>query len=210
VLRRSGRGHTAQDSVDAAVMLRRQGFRIGMQLMPGLPGDSAETFRRTVRQVIGLRPDFVRIYPTLVISGTPLEERYRAGRYTPLPLEEAVAGCRDAAAAFADAGIGIIRIGLQATDALTRSGTVVAGPWHPAFRQLVESALFLDGMRGRLRRCPPRSAAVFAVHPSDLSSVIGQKRSNIRTLEREFSLTGLQFVPDAAVPRGTLLLQDRQ
>jgi histone acetyltransferase (RNA polymerase elongator complex component) len=208
VLRLAGRGHSAEDSVNAVALLRREGLRTGLQLMPGLPGDSAGRFRRTVRQAIALRPDFVRIYPTVVIAGTPLEELFRSGRYAPLSLADAVAWCRDAAAAFADAGIAVVRIGLQAAETLSATGTVAAGPWHPAFGQLVESSAFLDRMRRRLRDRPSEDgAAVFTVHPSDLSSAIGQKRANVRTLEREFSLSKLSVAPDQDAPKGSLLLR---
>ena len=92
VLMRSRRGHTAADTIHAVTLLREQGFTIGLQLMPGLPGDAAGTFTETVDSVIGMRPAFVRIYPALVIKETPLEALYRSGHYTPLSLDEAVRG----------------------------------------------------------------------------------------------------------------------
>ncbi len=81
VLQLSGRGHTANDTMNAVALLRKNGFSIGLQLMSGLPGDSAETFMKTVDTVVELKPDFVRIYPALVIKNTPLEDLYRSGRY---------------------------------------------------------------------------------------------------------------------------------
>jgi histone acetyltransferase (RNA polymerase elongator complex component) len=78
VLLLSGRGHTAADTVRAVQLLRKHGFTRGLQLMPGLPGDKVETFQDTVRQVVGLRPDFVRIYPALVIRDRSLFSTERA------------------------------------------------------------------------------------------------------------------------------------
>jgi histone acetyltransferase (RNA polymerase elongator complex component) len=96
VLQRSGRGHTANDTMNAVTRLKKYRFFVGLQLMPGLPGDSADIFMKTVDTVIELKPDFVRIYPALVIKDTPLEDLYRSGRYIPLSLDDAVALCREA------------------------------------------------------------------------------------------------------------------
>jgi histone acetyltransferase (RNA polymerase elongator complex component) len=187
VLIRSGRGHTATDTMNAINLIRSSDFLIGLQLMPGLPGDSAESFRKTIDTVIGLKPDFVRIYPALVIKDTPLEDLYASARYVPLSLDDAVSWCREALERFELTGIGVIRIGLQPTEELEKTGTIIAGPYHPAFRQLVESSILLDKMRRALRNSTGETGRVtFQVNPKDLSAAIGQKRSNIKKLEKEF------------------------
>ncbi len=200
VLRLSGRGHTPEDTVRASVLLREQGFLFGIQLMPGLPGDSPELFLRTVEQVIGLAPGFVRIYPALVIAGTPLERLYRDGNYLPLSLPEAVTLCSRALGRFREAGIAVIRIGLQPTEDLLRPGAVVAGPWHPAFGQLVESSLFLDRMRSLLAGSRSRT---LRVHPRDLSTAIGQRKTNLGALRREFG-RDVAILSDRTVAPGTI------
>jgi histone acetyltransferase (RNA polymerase elongator complex component) len=201
VLARSGRGHTASDTVNAVGLLKECGFGIGLQLMPGLPGDSAEGFHKSVAQVIALKPDFVRLYPVLVIKGTPLEELYNAERYTPLSLDDAISLCHGALMRFEQAVIEVIRIGLQPTEELERPGTILAGPYHPAFRQLVESSLFLEKMRLILKnRKEGNTTVVILVNPGDLSNAIGQKRSNIRTLQKEFRLNTLRIMPDPSLP----------
>ena len=203
VLHLAGRGHTARDTRQAAARIRERGLGLGIQLMPGLPGDSEENFRSTVEQVVALRPDCVRIYPALVIKGTPLERLYRKGAYTPLALEEAVSWCGAALLRFREAGIDVIRVGLQPTDGLAADGTIVAGPHHPAFRQIVESSLYLEQMRTALRAMPDGSGpATFFVNPSDLSTAFGQKRNNIKTLRREFGMPDIRCVSDPAVRRG--------
>jgi histone acetyltransferase (RNA polymerase elongator complex component) len=203
VLSRAGRGHTSADTRKACTLLRAQGFTLGLQLMPGLPGDTPETFRETVSQVISLKPDFVRIYPALVIKETPLAELYHAGRYAPLSLDEAVLLCHKAVARFEQAGIVVIRVGLQPTAELERPGTIIAGPWHPAFRQLVESARFLDTMSALLPRGGTSGAVTFFVNPADLSSAIGQKRRNIHTIKDRYGMNA-RIMADPAVPRGAV------
>jgi histone acetyltransferase (RNA polymerase elongator complex component) len=202
VLNASGRGHTSADTVNAIKLIKARNFKLGLQLMPGLPGDSAERIRQTTDTVIQLKPDFVRIYPCLVIKDTPLEGLYASGGYMPLSLDAAVLLCREALEQFEQAGIEVIRIGLQPTKELERSGTIIAGPYHPAFRQLVESSIVLDNMRSALRNRTERTDTVtFQVNPRDLSTVIGQQRATIELLKKEFGLRKIRVVADDAVPR---------
>ncbi|MFQ5587008.1 MAG: elongator complex protein 3 [Thermodesulfobacteriota bacterium] len=136
VLRMSGRGHSAGDTVRAVELLKTAGFTVGLQVMPGLPGDTRETILATAREIVSLRPDFVRVYPTLVIKNTPLERIYRRGDYRPWPLESMVEVCREVMRIFEKAAISIIRVGLQPTAELEES--IVTGPYHPSFRQLLK------------------------------------------------------------------------
>lgn len=207
VLTCSGRGHTAIDTVNAVSLIKSHDFLIGLQLMPGLPGDSSDSFMRTIDTVIGLRPDFIRIYPSLVIKNTPLEDLYASGRYTPLSLDDAVALCREALERFDQAGIEVIRIGLQPTEELERPGTIIAGPYHPAFRQLVESSILLDKMRTVLRANRGMTGQVtFQVNPKDLSAAIGQRRSNIMQLQKEFGVHKISIVEGNNVMRRDVAL----
>ena len=203
VLRRSGRGHSSADTRKACDLLRSLGFALGLQLMPGLPGDTPETFRETISQVISLRPDFVRIYPALVIKDTPLAELYQAGRYSPLSLDEAVLLCHQAVARFEQAGIEVIRIGLQPSAELERPGTIIAGPWHPAFRQLVESSRFLEKICSLLTAADQTGTVTLLVNPADLSTVIGQKRRNIDAVKVRYGQV-VKVLADARVRVGSI------
>ena len=207
VLTMSGRGHTASDTVNAVKLLKEQGFEIGMQLMPGLPGDSSKRFMETVERTILLGPNFVRLYPALVIKETPLEKLHGTGSYRPLSLDEAVDLCKKALMRFETARIDVIRIGLQPTEELEKPGTILAGPYHPAFRQLVESSILLDRMTSALsagKRSPDR--ALFLVNPGDVSNAIGQKRSNIQILKKQFGLNNVLVQPSDTVPRRNVRL----
>jgi radical SAM superfamily enzyme len=201
VLHRSGRGHTAEHTRQAVRLLRERGFAVGIQLMPGLPGDRPATFLGTVETIIGLEPDLVRIYPAVVISGTPLERLYRDGKYHPLALDDAIELCAEAVKRFRRAGIEVARLGLQSTDELERPGTIVAGPWHPAFGQLVASRRFLAMMRQLLTA---NSGFDLLVHPDDLSTALGQHRKNLTVLAAEFGHR-VRVMPDPSIPRGDVM-----
>lgn len=143
VLERSGRGHTAGDTVAAVSLLKKHGFKTGVQLMPGLPGDSAEIFQNTLDMVLEISPDIARLYPAIVIKGTGLAELYRAGTYKPLSLDEAVAICSKSCTRLEQSGVDVIRIGLMSTPSLLEDGEILAGPWHNAFGFLVRSDMYL-------------------------------------------------------------------
>lgn len=143
VLALSNRGHTAGDTVAAVAELKRAGLKVGLQFMPGLPGDDASTVMATARAIIGLEPDFVRVYPTVVMKNTALERLYREGKYRPWTTEEMVGVCGDISGLFKEAGIRIIRMGLQHTSELEQG--LVAGPYHPSFRDLVAKELISAG-----------------------------------------------------------------
>ncbi len=143
VLLRSKRNHTVEDVYAAAKRIRDAGISLGVQMMVGLPGDDGGTLRKTAKRLIGLQPDTVRIYPTLVIKGTELERLYQDGRYQPLTVEEAVEEVADILPLFVEKGIVVLRVGLQANDGLN-SDDLVAGPYHPAFKELVQDRIIYD------------------------------------------------------------------
>lgn len=191
VLRASGRGHTAQDCERAIRQLKAGGFTVIAQMMTGLPGSSPASDLETARRLIALRPDGLRIYPTVVVDHTPLAALYRRGDYAPQTLEAAVELCARLWEDFRAAEIPVLRVGLNPTASLERA--VLAGPYHPAFGELVLSRMFLRMARPLLEPLRGSQRAALCVAPRNLSRMIGQKHANLRTLEREFSIETLKI-----------------
>jgi histone acetyltransferase (RNA polymerase elongator complex component) len=186
VLEQSERGHSAADVEKAVACLKSEGITVGLQLMPGLPGDSGERSVSSLMRVLELRPDFLRFYPTVVVAGTPLSRRYAEGRYCPLTLEGAVSLCKRLLHRALLARVPVVRIGLQPTTDLSRGGAILAGPYHPAFRQLVEAELCFDLLDRLIAPVEGGSEPVsVSCAPSRIADVVGQKRSNIQRLRRE-------------------------
>ena len=208
VLVASGRGHRAAQSVSALKLLRERGFETGVHLMAGLPGEGPGSFLRTIERVIAIRPDTVRIHPTLVLRDTPLAEAFQEGGYLPLTLEAAVDGCREALKRLTAAGIPVIRLGLQTTRELEEPGAVVAGPFHPAFRSLVASSLCLEMAAALLEAAHAgKGDILFTLPPADLADFLGPGRRNLAVLEERFGVHAIPFAVDPALPRGTLGLR---
>ena len=182
VLVASKRGHTASDVSSAVAILHAAGLSVGIQLMPGLPSSSPEKDIASIDQAVDLAPDFLRIYPSLVLAGTGLARLYESGAYRPLSLEAAVSLCAAMLHRCLRANLPVIRMGLQASDALEEPGNILAGPYHPAFRQLVESELCYY-LLSRLANVPiPATKCVVRCAPSRVSDVAGQRRANLERL----------------------------
>lgn len=195
VLVASARGHSARQVYEATLELKQHGFEVGLQLMPGLPGDCRDIFLQTVESSIALRPDFVRLYPTVILSNTPLERLYTLGRYRPLSLREAVNWCKEAKQLFAGASIPVIRTGLQPTISLEQPGRIVGGPYHPAFGQLVKSAIWNDKISPALKKARSQSShLVIHVSSHDLGDIRGHRNDNINRWLTELNLSSLETV----------------
>ncbi|MFW5902196.1 MAG: elongator complex protein 3, partial [Thermodesulfobacteriota bacterium] len=201
VLDASRRGHSADDARQALARLKQAGYQTGIQLMVGLPGDSPERSAYTAREVVSLAPDFVRIYPALVIENSPLARWYRAGRYRPLSLNECVSRVKDLYRIFSAADIPVIRMGLQATDGLS-SGGVLAGPYHPALGHMVRAEIMRDQAAEKIRQLAPARAAALTlrVNLGNYSQMQGLKRQNLTELKTAFALSRIDLIADPELP----------
>jgi len=202
VLSLAHRGHCAEDTVSATLRLKQWGFEIGHQLMIGLPGDTCDRFLQTLDRVIELGPDFVRIHPTLVLKGALLESFWREGGYFPLSLEETIDWLKKGLLRLENSSISVARIGLQPTDELQRD--FLAGPYHPALRQLVDSAIFFDMATSLLQTSQKNGRALFFCHPKEISNLRGQKNENILRLKKHFKLSDILINGRQELPRGYL------
>jgi histone acetyltransferase (RNA polymerase elongator complex component) len=208
VLLLARRGHSAADTVNAVSRLKNKKFEVGLQLMIGLPGDTYDRFVQTLDRVIELQPDFVRIHPTLVLKGAPLEDVWRAGEYSPLPLDETVQWLKKGILKLEESSIRVARIGLQPTKELERD--YIAGPYHPALHQLIDSAIFFDMATSLLQVSQKNGRALFLCHPKEVSNLRGQKNENILRLKKHFKLSGVLIEGRQELPRGFLGLQTQE
>ena len=196
VLRLSGRGHTAEDVRRSARAVKAAGFSLVLQMMTGLPGDTDEKDLATAREIIALRPDAVRIYPTVVVRDTALCELWQRGEYRAHTVEDAVRVCARLLPLFEAAGIPVIRLGLNPTEELT-GGAAVAGAYHPALGELVRSRILREKAGALLEGVQPGSRVTLAVQPRLLSQLIGSKRANLTWLCDRFGLRELRVQPNS-------------
>ena len=197
VLEKSCRGNCSQDVVEATRALRDYPIELIFQLMPGLPGDSRAYAQLTANRVVQLAPDGVRIYPTLVMKGTALETWYKEGLYQPWSLDEAVEIGAEWLGIFSAYKIKVIRLGLQATDNLSPEADFLAGPYHPAYGELVKSRLFLEQLTTILDSLEDSSGPLtIYCNPRDYSKVTGQRSINVRKLTQTYNISRINIKAD--------------
>ena len=181
VLRLNNRGHLAKDVVYSAGMIKSYGFEFGVQMMTGLYGDDNETAIETAKKLIALSPDTARIYPTVVLENTELERLYKSGEYTPQSVDEAAEICSELLMMFHEKGIRVIRVGLHSGGNVEEG--YVAGAYHPAFREICESRIYLRKVLSEIKRQgTPKGDLTVTVGSSFVSMMSGQKKFNSEKL----------------------------
>lgn len=208
ILNKCKRGHTFEDVKKASKLIRKNGFILGHQMMVGLPESTRQDEINTAKDLIKLKPKIVRIYPVLVIKGTQLEKDYESGEYTPLTVEQAVETAKDLLVLFNKKKINVIRIGLQNTNEITdpnsKESQVVAGPYHPAFRQLVESRLWYDNIANEIKKVNSNVSHIqIDVNPGDINNAVGHRRINIEKINNTYN-THLKISPNSKIKKGKL------
>ena len=181
VLRLNNRGHSADDVVKSAKLIKDYGFEFGVQMMTGLYGDNDETAIETARKLIALSPDTARIYPTVVLENTDLERLYKEGVYKPQTVDEAADLCSELLLMFHNADIKVIRVGLHSGGNVEEG--FVAGAYHPAFREICESRIYLKRVLAEIKRQGTEKGDVtVTVGSSFVSMMAGQKKANSQKL----------------------------
>jgi histone acetyltransferase (RNA polymerase elongator complex component) len=197
VLQASARNYKSEDVYKSSHLVKERQFDLGIQLMIGLPQDSLKQDIETTHKVIELQPQAVRIYPTLVIADTPLEDMFNRGEFKPLSLDEAVYTCKEMLLLFQKENIKVIRMGLYPGEELRREGVVKTGPFHSSFGELVEQEIFKEQARLAITRYFKqygyRTDIDLYVHPRDLSKMVGSKKRNRLDLKKEFELRALRL-----------------
>lgn len=182
VLEKNNRGHTASDVKVASKMIRDFGFSLGLQMMTGLYGSTIESDLDTAKQFIELKPDTVRIYPTVVLKHTRLAEYFNKGIYKPFSFDESVELCSNLLKMFEKNNVKVIRLGLHASDDIKND--FIAGTYHPAFREICESRNILNKIIEQLNILKGNTFNIYT-NSRNLSKVIGHKKSNLNTLEKK-------------------------
>jgi histone acetyltransferase (RNA polymerase elongator complex component) len=194
VLKAAGRGHTFAQVRAASGLVLRYGMRLGLQMMIGLPGDTREKSLETAERFVEMKAGFARIYPTLVVRGTGLEELYREGDYRPLTLDEAISWTKEIMLFFEDRGVPVIRVGLHSTEGFLAGETLVAGPFHPSLRELVQTEIWRDLLEEVVKDKKGDQIAL-TVAPESIHHAIGYAGKNRNFLKEIFSRVVIKASP---------------
>lgn len=176
VLLANKRGHTSQDIVNASLLIKEYGFSLGLQMMTGLYKSSYDKDIYTAERFIELKPDTVRIYPTITMKNTDLAELYKTGEFIPDTLEKSIDICSKLIMMFTKGNINIIRLGLHYSDSLIQNS--LGDNYHPAFKELCESRIFYNLFLDKAKQLESKNLTVY-INKKSLSKFLGQKKSNL-------------------------------
>ena len=177
VLELNNRGHNSEDVVKASELIKKNGFSLGLQMMTGLYGSDFEKDIKTAESFIALKPDTVRIYPTVIMKNTALADYYTTGQYIPFTLDESVDLCAKLIVMFESADIKVIRLGLHYSESLVKES--LGDNYHPAFKELCEARIFYNSLIELSKDCSSKKLDVF-INQKSLSKFLGQKKSNLK------------------------------
>ena len=208
VLLKSGRGHTALDVEKASKLIKSYGFILGHQIMIGLPGDDIHKDIDTAKRVIALKPDICRIYPALIIKDTHMEDMYMEKTFKPYSLSEAVKISKVIYIMMIANQINVIRIGLQPTEEISEGNELIAGPFHPAFRELVEGSLYNDVLYdviiNNFYSNITQNKIVVKINPKDISKLYANGKSFFYDIKKQISAMSIEVLQDKTVQRGSI------
>lgn len=207
VLKLSNRGHNVECVYESCDLIKSHGFTLGLQQMLALPGDTLEKSIYTAREFVKLSPEIVRIYPTLVVKNTKLEQMYQDKTYAPLTLDEGVRWAKEVLRIYNENGVNVIRVGLQPTDNINYGGDLVAGPFHPAFRQLVEESIILDYFI-KIGNLNEDNIEIVA-NGKNISYIVGLKGKNKEKLKEILSVKNIKFKIEN-LPEYTIYLRGKK
>lgn len=206
VLIKAGRGHSANQVIKASYLIKKYGFTLGHQIMPGLPGDDFNKDIETVKKVISLKPDMCRIYPSLIIKNTPMETMYLNNQYKPYTLEEAVEICKVIYGMLTVNGIKVIRIGLQPTEEINWGKELVNGPFHPAFRELVEGSIYNDMLGSFIYELQVEDEITVEINSKDISKLYAQGKKYFNAMKQQFGKQNIIIVQNNGLDIGSLAI----
>ncbi len=185
VLKKTHRFYPVEKVYKASKMIKDAGIELGIQLMLGLPGATEESDYFSAERVVEIAPDIARIYPTLIIKETEMADMYKKGEYSPLTIEEAVERCKKIYSLLEYNQINVVRVGLQPTDDLNDNENVLGGPFHPAFRELVEGEIYYDFIKSIVAE---DEKIEVESNERNVSKIVGIKKINRERFGKRFKL----------------------
>ena len=206
VLLKSGRGHSENDVINASALIKEYGFTLGHQIMIGLPGDTFKKDIETTLKVINIGPSIARIYPALVIRNTPMEIMYNSSSYKPYSLMDAVKISKVLYGLFTNSHINVIRIGLQPTEEINEGKEIISGPFHPAFRELVESSIINDMLLEEIGHLKSKSITI-CINPREISKLYAYKKKFFNDMKEHINTKTIIIQQMESLSEGTYMVK---
>ncbi|EJO5348207.1 radical SAM protein [Clostridium botulinum] len=206
VLLKSGRGHSIQQVYRASMLIKEYGFTLGHQIMLGLPGDTFKKDIETVVKSLEMKPDIARIYPSLVIKDTPMEEMLKKGTYKPYTLQQAIDISKILYSMYNKEGVKVIRIGLQPTEEINENKDVISGPFHPAFRELVEGKIINEAIFSNIENNSKQNLEIY-INNKDISKLYCNRKQFFNEFILQYKVKSFKVIQDETLDRGNIIIK---
>ncbi|MFA8450230.1 MAG: elongator complex protein 3 [Bacteroidales bacterium] len=206
VLKKCNRGHNREQVEEAAKLIHQYGFKLGLQMMIGLPGDTLEKAMFTAKEIIRLGADNTRIYPCIVIKDTVLDNMLQANEYNALDMETAVEWTKHVLLQFEKANVNVIRVGLHPSETLSSGKDLIAGPYHVSFKEFVLSSIWKDILKEKTKNISNNSALHIFVSPKEINYAIGYQADNRKYLKKRFPF--VKFYSDNHLENRNCIIRD--
>lgn len=207
VLKIAKRGHNFEAEKKSCIMIVERGFDLVGQMMIGLPSADPVSELETARFIASVGAVGARIYPTVVFRETELYDMTLRGEYIPLSLDAAIERSAAVLDLFIDAGIEVIRIGLQSSENLSDPESYLAGPNHSALGELVIGEVYYRRICKMLsdRELSENDDIYVLVSRGALSKAIGQNKKNKLRLAERYKK--IRFGESDGIPEYGILLE---
>lgn len=154
----SERGYNKQTAIDACKKIKRSTFKLGIQLMPGMPGSEPGDFLADLNLSLNFQPAFLRFYPCLVIRGTKLQNMWQNGKFAPWNMKKALNIIAKAWLISSFLNTNVIRMGVAYEKGL--ESAILAGPYHSCFGSRVMGYALLMLVSRHMRKHKQKKVAV--------------------------------------------------
>lgn len=201
VLKTTKRGYTSHSAIESCNLIKENNFVLGIQLMPGLPGFNSESLQKTIETTIKLNTDFVRIYPTIILKNTELENWFKAGEYSPLTLTDSIKIVSEMISRFRENNIAIIKVGLHSD---INKGDIVAGPYHQSFGELIRAEMLKNEILNNF------TDKTLEISPSDISLFKGFNSKMLKEIKVEKNLKYLPIIINKNIKKDNFIFTNVQ
>ena len=136
-----------------------------------------------------------------------MEIMYKRGEYRPYSLDEAVNISKIVYGMLVANQINVIRIGLQPTEEINEGGDIIDGPFHPSFRELVESNLYNDMIFEEIHKHNKSSYEIF-INSRDISKLYAYRKKFFNEMKEKLKTINLKVIQHSEVEKGTVLINN--
>lgn len=188
VLLKAKRGHTKEDVIKASKLIKKHGFKLGHQIMIGLPDSTEEMEIETIKECIKLKPNMIRIYPVYTLKDSELYSMYEAKKYIPLNVEDSVNRTKEVYKECIKAKLNVIRVGLQTTTEINSENIDVVGPVVENYKERILSKIAIQAIESKIKKYKLKDVLEIYAPKDQINYIVGAKKENKIYMQEKYKI----------------------